>query len=64
MRTYSIQISQKITVSKDIKAKDIDAAIDKAKAMEDAAHGDHPIVKPARGWRKDWNDETEIVGIF
>ena len=64
MKTYTIQISQKITVSKTIKAEDLQSALDKAKDIEAAANSNHPLVKPARGWGKEWDDETEIVGVF
>ena len=63
-KTYTIQISQKITVSKTIKAETVEDALEKAREIENSAHGEKPLVKPVRGWGEEWKDETEVVGVF
>ena len=63
-KTYTIQISQKITVSRTVKAE---SAAD-AMAIAEAYVADSektPLVKPARApWGEEWKDECEVQGVF
>jgi hypothetical protein len=61
---FTIQISQKITVSKVIQAETFEDAIDIAKRFIDNSD-EFPLVKPAnRQWTEELKDEAQIVGIF
>ena len=63
-KTYTIQISQKITVSRQIKAEDINKAMEIAQGYA-ADAGNNPLVKPAKSsWGEEWKDECEVQGVF
>lgn len=63
-KTYTIQISQKITVSRSVKAKSIEDAMEIAQGYAADAEK-NPLVKPARApWGEEWKDECEVQGVF
>lgn len=63
-KTYTIQISQKITVSRSVKAESIEEAVEIAQGYA-AAADITPLVKPARApWGEEWKDECEVQGVF
>jgi len=58
---YTIQISQSMTVSREIQADSIKDAFEKAK---DIIEAEQQVVKPIKGWTEEWTNETSIAGVF
>lgn len=64
MKKFSIQISQRRTVCRQVKAESIDKALEIAKELAQRAEGSSPVLRPSKGWALEWDDDCHVVGVF
>ena len=58
---FQVQIKSVVCLSRTVEAKDMNEALEIAKAMAECNKNG---VKPDKGWQYDYCESTEVVGVF